>query len=173
MPVARPLLVVAVLAAVLPLVALQAEEEEAAAAPTIEDLAWLAGTWRNEEGFMPFEETWTAPWGGTMAAVSRGLKEGKTSMVELSSIEPHDGTLHLHLRHFEGGLKPWASEKDALVWTLAESKPNRAVFRNESRPFPREIIYERDGDTLQAILAGVQGGRETRMGFDLKRVTAE
>jgi len=166
------LLVVALSAALLPLAALQAEEEPAQP-PSIDDLAWLAGTWRNEGGQMPFEETWTAPWGGTMVAVSRGLKAGKTSMVELSSIEPHDGKLHLHLRHFHGGLKPWASEQEALVWTLVECTENRAVFTNASRPFPRDVIYEREGGTLRALLAGTQGGNETQMGFELKRVAAE
>lgn len=169
MPIARRPALLVLLACLVPLVALRAEEE--VASPRIGDLAWLAGTWRSEEGAMPFEETWTAPWGGTMAAVSRGLKEGRTSMVELSSIEPHDGALRLHLLHFHAGLKPWASEKDGpLVWTLVECAENRAVFRNAERSFPRDVVYERDGDTLKAILAGTQGGKEARMGFVLTRV---
>ena len=166
--------VVMLLAAALPLIGVRAEEEVEdahVARTTIDDLAWLAGTWRNEKGVMPFEEVWTSPWGGTMTAVSRGLREGKTSMVELSSIEPVDGELVLYLRHFHSALVPWAEEKEgALAWTLAEAKENRVVFRNEKRAFPREIIYERDGDVLNAILAGTQRGTEAQMGFELHRV---
>lgn len=161
-------LVTAATFAALPALWLRAEEEPAP--PKVEDLAWMAGTWRADDGPMPFEEHWTAPWGGTMAAVSRGQSNGAVSMVELSSIEPVAGELVLHLRHFHGALKPWAEEADGpLTWTLAESKENRAVFTDPEQEFPRNVIYERDGDVLRAILEGT-AEKPMRMVFTLRRV---
>ena len=155
--------------ALLPALWLRAEEEPSP--PKIEDLAWMAGTWRADDGPMPFEEHWTAPWGGTMAAVSRGQKAGKVSIVELSSIEKVGDDLVLHLRHFHGALKPWDSEKDGpLTWTLAESAENRVVFTDPGQEFPRSVIYERDGDVLRAILEGSRGEQPMRMAFELTRV---
>lgn len=136
----------------------------------IKGLGWLTGAWRNEEGPMPFEEIWAGPWGGTMAAVSRGLRDGKTAMVELTSIETVADDVVLYLRHFGGGLKPWEGEKSALAWPLVETSENRAVFRNPDRPFPQELVYERRGDTLLATLLGSRDAEETKVVFTLTRV---
>ena len=156
---------------VLPVFWLHAEEESPPASPVIADLAWMAGTWRSDGGPMPFEEHWTAPWGGTMAAVSRGQKNGQVSMTELSSIESVGDDLVLHLRHFHGALVPWESEKDGpLTWKLTDHGEHRAVFSDPDRDFPRSVIYERDGDVLRAILEGGSDENPMRMQFELKRV---
>ena len=159
----------ALVVASLPGSRLHAEEEPAPA--TIADLAWMSGTWRSDGGPMPFEEHWTAPWGGTMAAVSRGQKNGAVSLLELSSIETVEGTLVLHLRHFHGALRPWESERDGpLTWTLSESGENRVVFTDPDQEFPRSVTYERAGDVLRAILEGEKGEHPMRMAFTLQRV---
>jgi hypothetical protein len=167
----RHLILAATIAtAALPVLWLHAEEDTPSK-PTIDDLAWMAGTWRADGGPMPFEEHWTAPWGGTMAAVSRGLKDGAVSLVELSSIEEVGNDLVLHLRHFHGALKPWAAEKDGpLTWTLSESTEKRVVFTDPEQHFPRSVTYERDGNMLRAILEGGTDEKPMRMAFELKRV---
>ena len=131
----------------------------------------MAGTWRSDGGPMPFEEHWTAPWGGTMAAVSRGQKDGQVSMTELSSIETVGTDLVLHLRHFHNGLVPWESEKDGpLTWTLSDWGEHRAVFSDPEKDFPRSVTYERDGNVLRAILEGGSAEKPMRMAFTLTRV---
>jgi len=148
-----------------------AEDDKEKATVTADDLAWMAGTWRSEEGPMHFEEHWTAPWGGGLVAVSRGLSDGKVSLVELSAIEPTDDGLVLRLRHFHPGLKPWDAEKDGpLEWKLVESTEKRVVFEDKAQDFPRRVIYERKGDVLHAILEGERGGQPVRMDFELPRV---
>jgi hypothetical protein len=146
-----------------------AEEEPTVSTP--DDLAWMAGTWRSEEGPMHFEEHWTAPWGGGLYAVSRGLSDGETTLVELSEITTTDAGLVLRLRHFQPGLKPWESEKDGpLEWQLEELAENRAVFVDEAQDFPKRVIYERKADVLHAILEGERDGAPVRMAFELPLV---
>ncbi len=150
-----------------------AEDQPAPARPKAKaaDLAWLAGTWRAGDESGGFEEHWTAPWGGTLAAVSREVGDGGTRMVELSSIEPDGEGLVLRLRHFDASLKIAAMDKDgALSWPLAQLGEKRAVFDEPTREFPRRIVYEREGDTLRATLEGARDGKPQRMAFELSLV---
>ncbi len=146
---------------------LASDEDPAPAPTTVEDLAWLAGTWRAEGAF---EEHWTAPSGGTLVAVSREFRGAGTAMVELSEITLDGDSLVLRLRHFRAGLTPWESEKDGpLVWRLQETGENRVVFSEPTRDFPRSITYQRKDDVLTATLAGERDGEPIEMAFDLKR----
>jgi len=148
-----------------------AEEELMPHPPVVHDLDWMAGTWRSEEGPMHFEEHWTTPWGEGMYAVSRGLSDGRTSLVELSEIVEFENDLVLRLRHFHVGLKPWDSEKDGpLVWKLKELGDKRVVFEDAEQGFPKRVIYERKGDVLHAILEGERDAEPVRMAFELPLV---
>ena len=153
-----------------------ADEKEAPA--KLADLAWLEGNWRHADGGEIFDELWTAPEGDAMAAVSRSVRDGKTSMYELSSIEASEKGLVLCIRHFGAGLASWKSEAAATpAWPLVRRGDREAVFEDATRAFPRSIVYRRESgtdgaqDVLVARLEGERGGKPTVMEFRLTRTS--
>jgi hypothetical protein len=147
-------------------------EGETKAKATVEDLAWLAGNWVHGEGDEAFHETWLPPAGGSLVGASRDVSHGKTTLVELSTIETAaDGALVLYIRHFGAGLVPWKSEAAGPVrMPLASSKKGEAVFEDPERDFPKRLTYRAGkGDTLEALLEGTRGGAPMNMEFRFRR----
>jgi hypothetical protein len=165
-----PVLVAAAAAAF----ALSASAEEKKTSARIADLSWLEGAWRHAAGDDSFDECWTGAAGGTMAAVSRDVTQGRTSMYELSTIETTETGLVLRIRHFGEGLAPWKSEAAGPgSWPLAKCEGQEAVFEDPARDFPRTIVYRRDKDVLKATLDGKRGDKPMHMEFELKRVSSK
>ena len=159
--------------AVLGAAAAAAPPEEKAAKTRVEDLAWLAGTWRSEDDHGLFEEHWLPPASGGMAGVFRAVTGGKTSLYEVLAIEAgSDGTPVMLLRHFGPGLEPWKSEAGkAPSWPLAESGKGKAVFTNPEITFPRSLSYALEGkDTVVVRLDADPSSGKHPMEFRLGRV---
>ena len=92
--------------------------------PTLEDLSFLAGTWRSTLGGTPLEETWSEPEGDHMLGMLRWYDdEGRAKMFEIFTISREDDGLVYRLRHFDSDLNPWASESEGpLVFNVSSVK---------------------------------------------------
>lgn len=175
-----PWLAVAVLAAAVALVAPSVGAQDAgppaARPPALGDLAWLAGSWRSDDGGETFDETWLPPLGDAMVAVSRAVEGGKTKLVELSVIEATAAGIVLRIRHFGPALTPWKKEAGAAEsWPLATVEGTEAAFTEPTRSFPRTVRYRREAgkdgkpDVLLARLEG-EGGPPGGLSFRFERV---
>ena len=150
-----------------------ATAQEKPAKAKVDDLAWLAGTWRSEDDHGLFEEHWLPPASGGMAGVFRAVTGGKHSLYEVLAIETGaDGVPVMLLRHFGAGLEPWKSEAGKTPsWPLSESGKGKAVFTNPETEFPRSISYALDGkDEVQVTLEAGPNSKKGTMEFRLKRV---
>lgn len=146
------------------------EQPEAAtpAAATVESLAFLAGAWVGEMGGGHVEEHWTGPKGGTIQGMFRWINaDGSVALLELLAISSEAGGVVMRLRHFDGELTPWASEKTPTKVALAECSAGKAVFKGEPGAALARIVYERAGEELK-ITVSFSDGREP-LGFSLKR----
>jgi hypothetical protein len=121
--------------------------------PTVEDLAWLAPHWASEEGGVFTEELWTAPKGGTLIGLNRGvrLENDRTISFEFLRIAQGEGGLAYHAS--PGGRAPTSFE-------LVELTADHAAFENSANDFPKRILYtlEDNGKTLHARVEG-DGGK--------------
>lgn len=134
----------------------------AAPRASIDALAWLAGHWVSAQA----EETWLAPRGGLMLAVSREIRAaagGTRVSFEYLRIEERDGTLVLQAS--PGGKPP-------TPFALAEIGPSRVRFGNAAHDFPQQITYWRDGERLRARVEGVDGGRTVGIDYAWTRAPA-
>jgi len=161
----------------------------------LDDLAWLAGTWLQEdETGLLMEETWSAPRADAMVGMLRMAQRGKVNLYELMSIElegpagsaggplipgqePGAGgapqRLVLRLRHFHRGLAPWEAEKDGpLTFSVLRLQPNEVVFEDPARDFPNRVLYRRDGDLLTIRLISSSPATREDLEFKLKRAGA-
>ena len=112
-----------------------------AAKGSLEELAWLAGHWRGEQGGMRMEEWWTEPAGGLMLGLHRDVRGSGGAFFEFLRIEEGDaGTFYLAS---PGGKPP-------VQFRLVESGDRRVVFENAEHDFPQRILYWIDGEQLRA-----------------------
>ncbi|MEO8586308.1 MAG: DUF6265 family protein [Acidobacteriota bacterium] len=130
----------------------------------IASLAWLSGAWGGDDAGMFNEETWLPPKAGSMLAVHRDVKGGKTVGFEFLRIEERDGSL-VYIASPEG--------KPPTPFKLVESGAKRAVFENETHDFPRRVLYFREGETLHARIEGTRGGKPAAKEWTWRRVSVK
>lgn len=97
-------------------------------AATIEDVAWLAGTWRGEGLGGTVEEIWSAPSGGAMMGMFKLVKEGKPGLYEFELIVEEEGSLTLKLKHFDAGLASWEEKDEYVSFPLVKLEEQAAYF---------------------------------------------
>ncbi|MCS7061089.1 MAG: DUF6265 family protein [Anaerolineae bacterium] len=128
---------------------------------TIDDLAWLAGSWYGYTGEDPIDEHWSAPAGGVMIGMFRWLKQGRLYMYEFLAIEPDDrGGLTLRLKHFHEGLVAWEGKSVVRAFNLVELGERLAVFRRGGAFRSNQFIYRRPDDDHLVVVEEVRKGGE-------------
>ena len=150
-----------------------AKAPQAAAAqakPTLADLAWIAGTWREERGPDVLQERWDPQVGNGMTGTLSWLKNGTATLYEFLLLEEDANSVHLYVRHFMPGCIA-REEKDAPVTLeLAEVTANSAVFTSEAE-FPSRYEVKKDSDgVLHAVVEGVKAGKPTKLEFTYQPV---
>jgi predicted enzyme related to lactoylglutathione lyase len=137
---------------------------------TLDDVAFMAGTWHTEWHGSDLEEHFSRPAGGTMMGMFRWMTDGATRLTEHMVIEQRDDGVHLFLRHFNAGAEPWEQEQEgAMHMVLTHAADDRCVFTDESRAFPRTITYHRSGSELVSHLEGKgEDGAKREMQFNFR-----
>ncbi|MFN7129045.1 MAG: DUF6265 family protein [Brevundimonas sp.] len=119
------------------------------------DLGWMAGYWLSCEPGREVSETWTDPRLNLMLGTSLTVRGGRAGW-ELSRIAPVDPSPAAPLAYFAHpeGQQP-------AVFPVVASSASRVVFeRAADDDFPKRVVYERDGDVLNARIEGVLDGQE-------------
>lgn len=143
----------------------------AVSSPSLEDLGFLAGAWEHDEEGLLMREVWDAPRGDAMIGHFMIVNRGTAALYELFVVEQDEGAPVLRLRHFNRGLVPWESEQEGpLALTLVDVTDNRAVFENPEIEFPRQIVYEVEGDTLVATLHPAPAAKRAKSVLTFVRV---
>jgi len=135
------------------------------------DLAWLAGTWREErDDDLILEERWDAPLGNSMTGTMRWLKGGKATMYEFLLLEESEEGVRLHVRHFHPGSVAWEEKEAPLSMELLELGKLEVVFKS-AHDFPsRYTMRLGPDDILRVVLEGERDGEATRLEFAYPRV---
>lgn len=126
-----------------------------AGAPSIEDVAWITGSWRTEpqvmaDGAKWTEEVWTEPAFGSVLGVGRSVGGLKTRSYDFMRIATD-----------EKGLAFYGSPQGApaVRFDAVEVGAGRAVFVNPRHDYPQRIGYVRSGDTLTATISMMDGSK--------------
>jgi len=117
------------------------------------DLGWMAGYWLSCDGGREVAETWSTPRVNLMAGTSITVRNGRAGW-ELSRIAPtgpEADAPFAYFAHPEG--------QTPTTFPVVESGPNRVVFQQAAHDFPQRVIYERDGDVLNARIEGEIDGQ--------------
>ena len=136
----------------------------AAAEVSLDDLAWITGTWEGTSGSVRQEEYWSRPAGGLILGIHRDLFEGGRSFFEFLRIEQRGEDVY-YVAMPRG--------RPGTDFRLVQLEDNRAVFENPEHDFPQKIIYARDGETLSARIEGVENGEQRSSGWQWELVRPE
>ena len=115
---------------------------------------WLAGAWSNADGERWTEEFWTHPRGGIMIGASREGEDDKLRSWESIRI----------LRRANGTLAyvPMPNGGPPVEFAMVRQGDRSIEFANPAHDFPQRIRYWREGDTLHAEIAMIDGSRAVR-----------
>ena len=127
----------------------------------VEQLAWMAGCWRQESGGRVADEIWMAPSGGAMLGMNRTVAGGRTVSFEFMQIGADAGRIVFTARP--------SGQADAS-FTLLKSGDRDVVFENPAHDFPQRVMYRLDGETLVGRIEGVQNGKARSVDYPMRRV---
>jgi hypothetical protein len=142
----------------------------AAAESSLEDVAWLAGSWHGEGLGGTIEEHWTEASGGTMTGMFRLVVEGQIRVIEYVMITQEEDRITYRFKHFRPDYTTWEADRP-LEFTLISATPTEAVFHSEvpDQHAPRRITYRLVGEgELAAIVTGSDDGGQLAESFEVR-----
>ncbi len=142
------------------------------AEPKLEDLAFLEGHWRGGEDFV-FEEIWSAPEGGVMTGMARGVSSGALRVLEYIVIaEEDDGAIVMRFKHFNADYSTWAGEDEPLTLILKDLDSADATFAADPPTHTVKSIryWMPEDNTLRVDVAQIENGEEGGFSLVFKRM---
>ncbi|MBC2779035.1 DUF6265 family protein [Parasphingopyxis marina] len=124
---------------------------------SIDQIAWLAGSWQGTGFGGESHESWLPPVNGQMAGIFHQSNDGELRFYELLQFVPRDGSLVLRLKHFNADLSGWEdnSAETAVEFPLVAIDGDTAYFSG--------ITYSRIGDDEMHIHLRLSSNGETRI----------
>lgn len=131
--------------------------EEGGPKATVDDLAWMSGTWVGALGPNSLEEHWSEPKAGSIAALVRMASAKATSMFELIVVEQEGESLVLRVQQWNPGFKP--RTEGPQVMRLAEIGERTVTFEAIDEGGLKGLTYARPADDEFTIsLLNAEGG---------------
>jgi hypothetical protein len=101
-----------------------------AAAPTarIGDLAWLAGQWTGEGLGGEILDSYSPPAAGQIVGHFRLIKNGAIAFYEIAAIAEVEGSLEMHVKHFNADLTGWEEKAEVQHFPLVAMEKDAWYF---------------------------------------------
>ncbi len=129
------------------------EPGEPPPAATLDDAAWLTGSWVGTGFGQRIEEVWNAPTAGSMVGMFKLYGDDGVAFYELLLLVVEDGTLGLKVKHFNPDFTAWEEKGDYHTFRLVKKEADALHFKGLS--FYKRghnaidgYIVMRKGDTL-------------------------
>ena len=118
---------------------------------TLDDAAWLVGSWQCEAFGERCEEAWNAPSAGSMVGLFKLFDDEEgVRFYELLLLTVDDGTLVMKVKHFNADFSAWEEKADYVSFPLVAIEPDALHFRGLS-------FYRRGPDAMDAWLVLKRG----------------
>ena len=133
----------------------QLSEGEERPAATLEDAAWLAGSWTGTAFGKKFEEHWNPPSAGSMVGLFKLFDDdGGVAFYEILLLTVDEGTLSLKVKHFSKDFVAWEEKDDFINFQLVALEDNALHFGGIS-------FYRRDADNIDGYIVMKNGEKIT------------
>lgn len=126
---------------------------------TIDDVAWLVGTWQDDSDTDPLVETWMRD---SDALTGSAKSIGTDTFSEQMRIEPRDGSLVFIVR---------VGDDPPVTFTATRVKHNEITFENPAHDYPQRILYQlASKDSLFARIDGATDDETMKEEFSYRRI---
>jgi hypothetical protein len=116
-------------------------------------LAWLSGYWEARKSEYVVTEQWMQPEGGSMFAVNRTVKSGKTITYEYMRIQSGS-------EEFSTSLFILPAGQCEVEFKLVDFSEKLVIFENSRHDFPQRVTYKLDSDGNLFCCAATLDGKE-------------
>lgn len=116
---------------------------------SIEDFAWLTGTWRGICRGRTAEEIWSESNHNAMIAVFRTFQDDQLLFSAIYWLTQFEDRVELAIKCFSPDYVGWDERTDAGIFRLVHLDNQRALFYCDEVPEGHWIHCERIGDSLQ------------------------
>lgn len=123
----------------------------------IDDVAWIAGSWKGESDGVQVEEHWMQPLGKCMVGMYREATAEKLVMFESLLIEEAEDGVWLRFNIFRTGFKP-RGEKP-LVAKVVKAEKGLAVFESPADAEKLSLTYKLSGEVLTVTVEVEREGK--------------
>lgn len=120
-------------------------EGEAPPEVTLQDVAWLAGSWRGDAFGKTFEAVWNPPSADSMVGLFKLIDGDTVDFYELLTIAEIDGRLGMRVKHFSRDFVAWEAEDDFVFFELIGVEPDALHFGGIS-------FYRKGEDAMEAFI---------------------
>lgn len=132
-------------------------------AATLEDAAWLAGSWTGTAFGSRFEEHWNPPSAGSMVGLFKLFNDEGVSFYEILLLTVEDGSLSLKVKHFNADFTAWEEKGDFIDFRLVKKEENALHFGGLS-------FYRRDENNIDGYIVMRSGEKITEHHLEYERV---
>lgn len=123
----------------------QLAPDETRPAATLDDAAWLVGSWTGTAFEGRFEEVWNPPSAGTMVGLFKLFGDDGVAFYELLLLSVADGTLSLKVKHFNPDFSAWEDKEDFVDFRLVKKEDGALHFGGLS-------FYKRDDGSIDGYI---------------------
>jgi Domain of unknown function (DUF6265) len=113
--------------------------------------SWLEGDWEGRGLGGTSEEAWLAPFAGSMGGVYRGIRDGRVTFFEITTLVENGPSLLFRLKHFAADLRGWEPQEKTVDFPLVRTAPGALFFGGMS--------YRRTAEGLESwVIIGLKDG---------------
>lgn len=136
------------------------DDPAARPAATLEDVAWLAGSWTGTAFGQRFEEVWKSPSAGSMVGLFKLYDGDQVSFYELLLLIEEEGSLAIRVKHFSPEFVAWEEKSDYVSFPLVRVDENAVHFSGLS-------FHRVDDDTIVGyiVMKNDAGIREEKLEY--------
>ena len=139
----------------------QLAEGEARPAATLDDAAFLVGSWEGTAFGSRFEEVWNPPSANSMVGLFKLYKGDEVAFYELLLMTVEDGSLSLKVKHFGADFTAWEEKDDFVEFRLVRIDDDALHFGGIS-------FYKRSDDLIDGyiVMKNADGIREEPLVYE-------
>lgn len=123
----------------------QLAPDETRPAATLDDAAFLVGSWTGTAFGGTFEEVWNAPSAGTMIGLFKLNGDEGVAFYEILLLSVEDGTLSLKVKHFSPDFSAWEDKSEYVNFRLVKKEKDALHFGGLS-------FYKRNDDAIDGYI---------------------
>lgn len=122
------------------------DDAETRTAATLEDVAWMVGSWSGTAFGNTFEEVWNPSSAGSMVGMWKLIDGDQVVFYEIMLLVEEEGSLSLKVKHFNSDLTAWEDKEDYVRFRLVKIGDDAVYFSGLS-------FYRINDDEMHAFIA--------------------